>query len=109
MPTDLDLHCLLRQVKTCSAREGLKGNKFTQVLPSEKGSTPKGKNLLQSAPSEKGSTLKGKNLFPFRVDPFFRRGLMCRNKNRKLEKVISLLQNGENLPSSPSLHNDNIC
>ena len=29
-PTDLDLHCLLRQGMSCLAREGLSGTRFTQ-------------------------------------------------------------------------------
>ena len=39
--------------------------------------------------SEKGSTLKGKNLLPrgsefsFESRPFLRRGLVCRDANRK--------------------------
>ena len=31
-PTDLDLHCLLRQGMTCSAREGLKCSKNRHAL-----------------------------------------------------------------------------
>ena len=47
-PTDLDLHCLLRQGMSCSAREGIrKLILFKGRQPSEKGSTLNGKNLEQ--------------------------------------------------------------
>ena len=42
-PTDLDLHCLLRQDMSCSAREGLK----CFLPPSVKQSTLQGKNLIR--------------------------------------------------------------
>ena len=57
---------------------------------------------------KKGSTLKGKNLlpfgakfFPFRVDPFFRRGLVSKKANRKSTKLFPMLKMAENLPESP--------
>ena len=47
------------------------------LFPSKKGSTVNGKNLLH-----------GSKFFPFRVDPFFRRGLVCRKRNIKSNKLI---------------------
>ena len=56
-PTDLDLHCLVRQGMSCSAKEGLRVNRYifrggnsvkTVCLPSEKWFNLKAKNLLRA-------------------------------------------------------------
>ena len=58
-PTDLDIHCLLRQGMSCSAREGLKC-----VFSKRKQFAPHGNKIL-----------------PFRADPFFRKGFVRYKEN----------------------------
>ena len=65
-PTDLDLHCLLRQGMSCSAREGLRGMDIHSVISFSKGANAMRK---KSAPLRANAFLIEKTPFQKRTGP----------------------------------------